>query len=48
MPKYCIYCKTVYEDDVKKCINPECNGTDFRYISQKQFEDYNGKKVKKE
>ena len=45
MSRFCIYCRTAYEEDIKQC--PNCKGTDFRYISSKQFEEYNGNKVRK-
>lgn len=39
MSRFCIYCKTAYEDDIIKC--PKCNGIDFGYIIPKQFKEYN-------
>jgi predicted nucleic acid-binding Zn-ribbon protein len=45
MSRWCIYCRTAYEEDITQC--PECKGRDFRYITSEQFEKYNGKKVRR-
>lgn len=45
MSRFCIYCRTAYEEDIRQC--PDCKGTDFRWINPEQFEKYTGKKVRK-